>query len=340
MNTYKFILNKTQDITENILQFNYTENLKDVASSFDFTAFNISEYLKENKTHTIDVEDANTGENAYHGYILDTEQTKAHDLLKYSGFDAGFYLNNNQIVKQARGAEIGKFIVEICNENDINLKTKIVNGEVVKDIPFFTSRITKMYKGEILGDVLKELIQYEKDNGSLKDVYIDCKHGFLTFPQYTPETDLQTIIANNITVDSSKTLTNMLVKHSISELKTRVAYTTNDDKDESKKFFPQDAKKDEHCKKYGVLTVVEKIDSLNATDLEKTANDKLIELRREKEHIELSLMGTYKYQKGKYISLDIPEYKIKGDYLITDISHKITQAKEVVSMTFDRYIKL
>ena len=337
MNTYKFILNGTQDITENILQFNYTENLKDVASSFDFTAFNISVHLKENRTHYIDVVDADTGENAYHGYILDTEQTKVYDLLKYSGFDAGFYLNNNQIVKQSRGAEIGKFIVEICNENKIPMKMDKDKNVI---IPPFTSRITKMYKGEILGDVLKELIQYEKDNGSLKDVYIDCKHGFLTFPQYTPETDLQTIIANNITVDSSKTLTNMLVKHSISELKTRVAYTTNDDKDESKKFFPQDAKKDEHCKKYGVLTVVEKIDSLNATDLEKTANDKLIELRREKEHIELSLMGTYKYQKGKYISLDIPEYKIKGDYLITDISHKITQAKEVVSMTFDRYIKL
>ncbi len=43
-------------------------------------------------------------------------------------------------------------------------------------------------------------------------------------------------------------------------------------------------------------------------------------------------MGTYKYQKGKYISLDIPEYKIKGDYLITDISHKITQAKEACRM--------
>lgn len=51
-------------------------------------------------------------------------------------------------------------------------------------------------------------------------------------------------------------------------------------------------------------------------------------------------MGTYKYQKGKYISLDASEYKIKGDYLITNVSHKITQAKEVVSMIFDRYIKL
>ena len=88
------------------------------------------------------------------------------------------------------------------------------------------------------------------------------------------------------------------------------------------------------------MTVVEKIDSLNVSDLEETANNKLRELRVENEHIELSLMGTYKYQKGKYISLGIPEYKIKGDYLITDISHKITQAKEVVSMTFDRYIKL
>ena len=337
MSGYKFLLDGNKDITDNVMGFNYTENLKDVASSFDFTAFNISVHLKENRTHYIDVVDADTGENAYHGYILDTEQTKVYDLLKYSGFDAGFYLNNNQIVKQARGAEIGKFIVEICNENKIPMKMDKDKNVI---IPPFTSRITKMYKGEILGDVLKELIQYEKDNGSLKDVYIDCKHEFLTFPQYTPETDLQAIIANNITVDSNKTLTNVLVKHSISELKTRVAYTTNDDKDESKKFFPQDAKKDEHCKKYGVLTVVEKIDSLNATDLEKTANDKLIELRREKEHIELSLMGTYKYQKGKYISLDIPEYKIKGDYLITDISHKIMQAKEVVSMTFDRYIKL
>ena len=123
-------------------------------------------------------------------------------------------------------------------------------------------------------------------------------------------------------------------------LKTRVAYTTNDDKDESKKIFPEDYKTNEYCKKYGVLTAVEKVESLNASDLKKTANEKLSELRVEKQHIELSLLGNYKYQKGKYIRLSISEYDVDSDFLISNISHSITQSKEVIKMNFDRYIKL
>lgn len=123
-------------------------------------------------------------------------------------------------------------------------------------------------------------------------------------------------------------------------LKTRVAYTTNDDKDESKKIFPEDYKTNEYCKKYGVLTSVEKIESLNAKDLNDTADKKLSELRVEKQHIELSLLGNYKYQKGKYIRLSISEYDVDSDFLISNISHSITQSKEVIKMNFDRYIKL
>ena len=121
-------------------------------------------------------------------------------------------------------------------------------------------------------------------------------------------------------------------------LKTRVAYTTNDDKDESKKIFPEDYKTNEYCKKFGVLTAVEKVESLNASDLKKTANEKIRELRVEKQHIELSLLGNYKYQKGKYINLNIKDYDVIGSFLVSDISHKITQSKESVSMKFDRYI--
>lgn len=340
MHNYKFELNKKQDITDYILEFNYSEDLNDVASPFDFTSLENFGLTENEKTNTIDITDRYTGEHVYHGYILENERQKDKNVYSYTGFDAGYYLNNNEIVKQARNDAVGQFIVTICGENDINLKTKTVNGKEVKNIPPFTSRIAKMYKGEIFGEVLKELIQYEKDYGSLKDVYIDCKHGYLDFPQYTIEPTLQGIITNNIAIDSTKTIKDVSFKRSIKDLKTRVAYTTNNDKDEFKKYYPENYKSDSYCKKYGVLTSVHKVESLNASDIKDTMENKLKELFVEKQHIELSLIGDYRFQKGKYITLPIKEYSITGDFLISNVSHKITREYEDVTLKFDKYINL
>ena len=317
---YDFYINDI--LVNDILEFSYSENLEDVASSFSFTALHDYGITTQNKLNSLKVCEKGKKTPFYFGYITDCEHTAKIDEWQYTGFDVGFYLNKNEVIIQFKNSNISDAIKQLCREYQINPNI----------VPIFKNSVSKIYKDEVFADILKELLQLEASKGGLKDVYIDCKNGGLEIKEYKLEQNLSTMIANNILLDTNKTLNNISVKNSMQELKNRVIYTNNDEKSVKRVSKTSDTS----VKIYGLLTQIETVDTKKSNNLAKLANDKLWELNRETSTITLSMLCDYRVQKGKIIYLDIPKYNLNGTYLIKSVSHTINDHKDYSTISINK----
>ena len=322
MSEYDFLLNG-KNINDKILKFDYSENLDDVASPFSFDCLDDYGIVENDKINRIQVKDKSTGVIFYDGRITDWEHTTDVRKYHYSGFDVGFYLNKNKIIKQFKNKNIGDAIKELCKEYNINILA----------LPTFRNSVSKIYKDTVFADILKELLELEKDKGGLKDVYIDCKDGSLNIKQYQREQNLSAMIANNIYVSSHDTINNVKTTKSIQDLKNSVYYTDNDEK--SLKYITSEDKKS--IAQYGLLRSIEKVDTNKENNLKKLADDKLAELNKVKETYEGSMLGNHRISKGKIIDLNIKDYDMIGTYLIKAVNHSIDNSKEIISYTLEKY---
>ena len=108
MLNYRFTLND-KDITDKLLSVNYSENLEDVASSFSFTSledFDITSLTSDGKTriNTFKIYERTQTNPFYIGVVTDYEHTTDVNVYSYSGYDVGFYLNKNEVIKQFKKA--------------------------------------------------------------------------------------------------------------------------------------------------------------------------------------------------------------------------------------------
>lgn len=325
---YDFYLNGNL-VNDLIIDFNYSENLADIATTFNFTSimdFGLTSQNGNGKDvlNRIEVCEIGTNTPFYVGFITDWEHTTDRNIYKYSGFDVGFYLNKNQVVKQFRGVNIGSAIQLLCAENQVNLGS----------LPSFRQTIKKIYKGETFGDILTELLELEKAKGGLKDCYIDCKNGSLNISRYEIVEELITVVANSLLLDSFTTHNNISVKHSIQNLKNRVIVTDNANDKIARNYIRQD---DENIATYGLLTHVEKIDTDKNNNVKKIAEEKLAELNRVTEEISLNILADHRAGKGVIIPENIEEYGLSGMYLITSANHKIYQNREEITVNLKHY---
>ena len=322
---YRFELNGS-DITEDILNFEYSENLDDVASNFSFTSntdFGLTSNVN-NKTVLNELKIINKNNNAFYlGYIADYEHTTDKNIYSYSGFDVGFYLNKNEVIIQFRNEKIFNALEKLSRENEVKIG---FIGE-------FKQKVSKIYKDVLFADVIKDLIKLEKDKGGAKDFYIDCKDGFLNIRQYVKEEDLTSLIGNGFLVKSDKTYSNVSVKQSIQELKNRVIYSNNNEKS-LLRVIQQD---NNSISTYGLLTTIETVDTNKNNNLKQLAHDKLNELNKINEERNLELLGDYRISKGKVIDFTNSDYGLNGVYLVTSATHEIDRQKELVKVSISKY---
>ncbi len=70
--------------------------------------------------------------------------------------------------------------------------------------------------------------------------------------------------------------------------------------------------------------------------LKQYVKNKLKELNKITEEINLTMLGDYRISKGKIIDVNISEYALNGTYLITSAEHSISSNKEVVRISIEK----
>ena len=322
-------------INNSIIEFSYSENINDVATNFEFTSIQDFGLTLEINGQTVlnRIEICEVGETTpfYVGFITDDEHTNDRNVYKYIGFDVGFYLNKNQVVKQFKGENIKRAIIALCSEYKIGEFNN--QNQFSLNIPNFTQTIKKIYKGETFGDIIKEMLELERAKGGLQDTYIDCKNGGLNIRRYQVVEELIAVVADALLLDSFTTQNKVSVKHSIQNLKNRVIVTDNAN-DKITRNFP--LQENDSILTYGMLTHVEKIDTDKKNNPQRIAKDKLIELNRVTEEISLNIIADHRAGKGVIIPLDIDEYGLNGLYLITSANHRIYRNREEIAVNLKK----
>lgn len=322
-------------INNSIIEFSYSENINDVATNFEFTSIQDFGLTSEINGQTVlnRIEICEVGETTpfYVGFITDEEHTNDRNVYKYIGFDVGFYLNKNQVVKQFKGENIRRAIIALCSEYKIGEFNN--QNQFSLNIPNFTQTIKKIYKGETFGDIIKEMLELERAKGGLQDTYIDCKNGGLNIRRYQVVEELIAVVADALLLDSFTTQNKVSVKHSIQNLRNRVIVTDNANDKISKQYS---ISKTDSILTYGMLTHVEKIDTDKNNNLKKTATEKLSELNRVIEEISLNIIADHRAGKGVIIPLNIEEYRLNGLYLITSANHRIYRNREEIAVNLKK----
>ena len=308
---YKYLINGEE--VGNLINPEWSDDLQNYANNFSFSTYttyeigSLFQILTEENVVVLK------------GIITDFEQSGAN-VFRYSGYDCGFYINQNEIIEQFKKIKISDAIKKLCKNYQIP----------VGNIPEMSATVTEIFKDKKLSDVFNQLIEYAISKGCIKDVYFTCAKGLFEVLKYETISDLT---GNNSVFSalSEKTINAPSIKVSMQELKNRVIVADNSDKNR-KRVTVSDS---ESINKYGLLQEVETIDTSKTNNLTKIAQDKLKSLNKLSKTISLSMLGDYRMHKGIIMPIDCEMYGIKGNFLIVNSSHSINGQSEVVSVTLE-----
>lgn len=309
--SYKYLINGEE--IDNVVSPEWSDDLEEYANPFSFST---CEYYEVGSLFQIITDD---GEIVLKGIITDFDQSEKN-VFRYSGFDCGFYINQNEIIEQFKKIKISDAIKKLCQNYQIPFG----------NIPEMSATVTEIFKDKKLSDVFNQLIKYAKSKGCIKDVYFTCAKGQFDILPYETITDLTGDMGIFSTL-SEKTIFSQSIHVSMQDLKNRVIIADNSDKNR-KKVTVEDA---ESINKYGLLQEVETVDTSKTNNLQKIASDSLKKLNKVSKTISLSMLGDYRMHKGVIMPIDKEEINVKGLFLIKSSKHSIDGKIEKVSVTLE-----
>lgn len=304
------------ELQEHITNLEWADDLESVANTINFTSddqFNIGSTftLMDNNIEVMS------------GIISDYTQNEP-DRFSYAGYDFGFYLNKNSIIKQFNGVKISDAFKQLCKDFNIPVGT----------IPEMTTTIKKIYKNVVLADVFKEFLDLIESKAGVDYFYFTCIDGKFNIKKYELIENLQGYVGDVFSISSIDTIQSPSVSVTMEDLKNRVIVTDNASDKITKRVTLSDANS---ISKYGLLQHIEEVDTDNKINFNQIAKNKLAELNKLKITVDLSMLGDYRMRKGVVMPVNNERLQIDGDFLIKSSRHSISDNKEIVTVNLERY---
>lgn len=213
-------------------------------------------------------------------------------------FDNAFYLNKNQTKIQFTNLDVKACIEKLCKQEYIPCKIDC-------DIP---TKITKIYNGETISNIIDDLLKQATDDTGLKyrreynygSLYVNAMNNLKMIWKSKP-------LVSDFSYDESiDNLANRVVVMSSSEKNTTVY---------------AEAKNEQSIKMYGQYTHYEKVDDKKKDKAKKIAETKLKELSKTFEKATVTLLGDNYIRSGRIIQFEQPEIGLYGQYLVNHCTH-------------------
>ena len=310
---YQYLINNKE--VKNLINPVWADDLETYANTFSFSAdFEIE------IGSIFEIRNPVDNKTVLKGIVADFSQSR-RDILSYSGYDFGFYMNQNEVIEQFSDMKISDAIAKLCKSHQIPC------GNIPKTI----SRVKDIYKDKKMSDVLSELISLAQKKGEYKDIYFTCTRGKFEILNYEYRNDLSALMSEALKTSIDNTINSINIKVSMNGLKNCVVIADNGE-NSTKKITVRDEKS---IQKYGFLQTVETVDMSKTNNLQKMAADILENLNKLIRSIDLSVLADYRLHKGVIIPVNVPHYKISGEFLVKSSTHNITKTAENVALALD-----
>lgn len=228
-------------------------------------------------------------------------------------YDLGHLLNKTSILKQFTNVKGHDAISSVCSEQ----------GVPVGSIEPMGVDITKIYKNEVVSDIIKDIIDQENTNTGKRlrmefregKLYIENQDDKVIELSYKPAANISqfdpTTVPGEISRDDSITDMRNHVKVVYEQTGTKAANAR----------IVAEAKDDESIKKYGRRVQLESVTKEELPNAQTIANNKLRELQNVITNVTIELLGDDKLRSGHVIELNNESYGLKGKYVVLNCEH-------------------
>ena len=305
-------------------KMSWTGSVDELGVTLDFNvAFNDDRYFPQTPIEEGDKVNVK-GEKAEIGEFVVTEQTRqGRGDIPYIARDYAFFLNKSKETFQFNGIPAKQAIEEVCKSVGVKIKKYTLPD----------ANINKIYYEKTYSDILKDIMEIILQETSKvchmrmegKEIVFYTEEEEMIKPVFKLAPTLKEISSLLAIIDPKK-------KTSIEEMKNSVKVVINEDKTFR---LVTEKKDDSNIKKYGLLQEVISIDKEKESEAASVAENKLKELNRVFEEINLKIPGDDRIRQGKWIEVEEPLTKIQGKYMIWD--YKAT--RDGGEYTFDLTLK-
>ena len=254
--------------------------------------------------------------------IIVTE-TPNGKTTNFTAYDMAWYLNKSTVIKQFKKMIGNDCVKSLCKEIGIKVE---VSG--------LDTKIDKIYKDKSISDVIKDIIE-QCSQFNAKKFFIEFDNGTLKIMPYKKikvfgQFEIQKDKVRNI----NENIGGVSLTKSIVDMKNSVLVITENKGAVRTIGQEQDTKSIE---KYGKLQQVVTLDEKEFSKANLVAKNELKKLNRITEDFGIDVLGDDKIKSGRVIDIDLPLFNLKGEYLIKESNHTISNNIHRINLKLEGY---
>lgn len=254
--------------------------------------------------------------------IIVTE-TPNGKITSFTAYDMAWYLNKSTVIKQFKKMIGNDCVKSLCKEIGIKVE---VSG--------LDTKIDKIYKDKAVSEVIKDIIEQCSQFNS-KKFFIEFNNGTLKVMPYQKIKVFGTFeIQKDKFININENIGGVSLSKSIVDMKNSVLVITENKGAIRTIGEEQDSKSIE---KYGKLQEVVTLDEKEFSKANLVAKNELKKLNKITEDFSIDVLGDDKVKSGRVIDIDLPLFNLKGEYLIKESNHTISNHIHKISLKLEVY---
>lgn len=322
---YKVMI-KDIDVTDYISDLNWRDSVDTLGVEVDFTLA-VNRYDKNLEfLYSITLGDPiqvinSVGETLIQAIIV-TESPNGK-TTNFTAYDMAWYLNKSTIIKQFKKMIGNDCIKSLCKEIGIKVE---VSG--------LDTKIDKIYKDKSISDVIKDIIEQCSQFNSKKFFIEYDKDTLRIMPYKKIKVVGQYEMQKDKFININENIGGVSLSKSIVDMKNSVLVITENKGAIRTIGEEQDSKSIE---KYGKLQEVVTLDEKEFSKANLVAKNELKKLNKITEDFSIDVLGDDNVKSGRVIDIDLPLFNLKGEYLIKESNHTISNHIHKISLKLEVY---
>lgn len=250
-------------------------------------------------------------------------ETPNGKITSFTAYDMAWYLNKSTVIKQFKKMIGNDCVKSLCKEIGIDVE---VSG--------LDTKIDKIYKDKAVSEVIKDIIEQCSQFNS-KKFFIEFDNGTLKVMPYQKIKVFGTFeIQKDKFININENIGGVSLSKSIVDMKNSVLVITENKGAIRTIGEEQDSKSIE---KYGKLQEVVTLDEKEFSKANLVAKNELKKLNKITEDFSIDVLGDDKVKSGRVIDIDLPLFNLKGEYLIKESNHTISNHIHKISLKLEVY---
>ena len=250
-------------------------------------------------------------------------ETPNGKITSFTAYDMAWYLNKSTVIKQFKKMIGNDCVKSLCKEIGINVE---VSG--------LDTKIDKIYKDKAVSEVIKDIIEQCSQFNS-KKFFIEFDNGTLKVMPYQKIKVFGTFeIQKDKFININENIGGVSLSKSIVDMKNSVLVITENKGAIRTIGEEQDSKTIE---KYGKLQEVVTLDEKEFSKANLVAKNELKKLNKITEDFSIDVLGDDNVKSGRVIDIDLPLFNLKGEYLIKESNHTISNHIHKISLKLEVY---